>query len=832
MLKKRYNLIISILLMIVCFITSSVLIFLSTNRFLDNAQVMGERIAENLANIEEIYISKYDTLFTAIEMEIEEQRENNVNSSVIVKNISDVFSRFEKVLSIDKIEMKIVIDGKIYNSNGEVLNENYKESQWYNDVIEANGNLVYTDAYIDEDTGEDVISIAKQNIKTQDIMVIDIMTDKIANWPTVDNMPENSRYYICDSTSKILHKNINELNIDDEKNQEYVTRVFNEIKAGEHEKANSFVRSITGEKRGVYYAESSNGWTFIVTVPYKYLLGGMEEIITAYVVSIVLFMILTIYLVLNEKREERKKELYNKITKALGESYYALYLVNLEKKSYSMLKASKYVEKVLKKEGNYSEFIECVEDVIEKDAYKEFKKTFSIENIRKLVKNNVKSFGGDFKRIFNGELRWVSVEMLYDKSDDNKNEIVLAFKDVNDEKEKELEKAQIIQDAIETNKQATDSKNKFFANMSHDMKTPLNAIINFSDIAKEQIDNKEKLEDYLKKINISSKQLLELINNILNISKIDEGIENIDKKEFNILEKLQETLSVFEEQAKIQDKKFHVVYNIKNEYVISDWGKIRQIVNNIVSNSLKYTLPKGNIVVEVNEIEGKFVSKYEILVGDDGIGMSKEFIDKLYTPFSRETRFYSKEIQGTGLGMVIVQNNIQMLNGQIEVKSKPKEGTVFRITLPLEKTTKSEIQEEEIKNEENEIAGSRILVVEDNELNMQITSEVLEMNGAIITKARNGKEAVNTFKESKEDSFDVILMDIQMPEMDGFEATRSIRKLDRKDAKRIPIIAVTANSFAEDRIEAEKAGMNDYITKPINYKEFREVIIRYMKKGE
>ena len=533
-----------------------------------------------------------------------------------------------------------------------------------------------------------------------------------------------------------------------------------------------------------------------------------------------------------KKREERKKELYNKITKALGESYYALYLVNLEKKSYSMLKAYKYVEKVLKKEGSYSEFIECVEDVIEKDAYKEFKKTFSIENIRKLVNNNVKSFGGDFKRIFNGELRWVSVVMLYDKSDDNKNEIVLAFKDVNDEKEKELEKAQIIQDAIEINKQATDSKNKFFANMSHDMKTPLSAIINFSEIAKEQIDNKEKLEDYLKKINISSKQLLKLINNILNISKIDEGIENIDKKEFNILEKLQETLSVFEEEAKLQDKEFNVVYNIKNEYVISDCGKIRQIVNNIVSNSLKYTLPKGNIVVEVNEIEGKFVSKYEILVGDDGIGMTKEFINKLYTPFSRETRFYSKEIQGTGLGMVIVQNNGQMLNGQIEVKSKQKEGTVFRITLPLEKTTKSEIHEEKIKNEENEIAGSRILVVEDNELNMQITSEVLEMNGAIITKARNGKEAVNTFKASKEDSFDVILMDIQMPEMDGFEATRSIRKLDRKDAKRIPIIAVTANSFAEDRIEAEKVGINDYITKPINYKEFREVVIRYMKKGE
>lgn len=425
--------------------------------------------------------------------------------------------------------------------------------------------------------------------------------------------------------------------------------------------------------------------------------------------------------------------------------------------------------------------------------------------------------------------------MLYNAKDlknNNGHEVVLAFEDIHDEKERELEKIQIIRDSVEATEQAVKSKNKFFANMSHDMRTPLNAIINLSNLSKEKIDDKEKLVDYLTKINISSKQLLELINDILEISKMEEGMTTVNNSSFDINKSLRDTLSVFEEQAKIQNKNMKIVYNIKNNNVIGDWGKIRQIVNNIVSNALKYTLPNGNIQIQINELEGKFISKYELIVGDDGIGMSKEFLEKLYTPFARETRFYSEEITGTGLGMVIVNNNVQKLNGQIEVKSEPGKGTMFKVTLPLEITTESS-ENIDVKSEENELIelkGRKILIAEDNELNMEISTEVLEMQGVIVTKATNGKEAYEIFKNSKENTFDAILMDMQMPIMDGCEASKEIRKLPRKDAKIIPILAVTANTFAEDIVNTQKAGMNDHISKPIDFAVLQKTLSQYLTK--
>ena len=204
----------------------------------------------------------------------------------------------------------------------------------------------------------------------------------------------------------------------------------------------------------------------------------------------------------------------------------------------------------------------------------------------------------------------------------------------------------------------------------------------------------------------------------------------------------------------------------------------------------------------------------------------------MYTPFARETRFYSEEITGTGLGMVIVNNNVQKLNGQIEVKSEPGKGTMFKVTLPLEITTESS-ENIDVKSEENELIelkGRKILIAEDNELNMEISTEVLEMQGVIVTKATNGKEAYEIFKNSKENTFDAILMDMQMPIMDGCEASKEIRKLPRKDAKIIPILAVTANTFAEDIVNTQKAGMNDHISKPIDFAVLQKTLSQYLTK--
>ena len=822
----KKNFILTISFFVICCIICTAFIGIANNQFLNNAQLMGEEIATNIVNIEEqSYISNYRELLNSIVDEI------NASNGLNLEKANNMYQKFEQIISLKQMEIYIVNDGEVYvcNDNVKKSNIDYTQAEWYKKAIEANGEMEVTDVYKNETNNERIITFAQTANDKEDVVAINLYVDKINSWPNIEDLPEGARYYVCDSQGNIIHSETADLNI----NEENINNLLKGVKEGKFEKANSYIKDENGEKRGVYYATTSINWTFIITIPYEYLLQGINVISIAYYATIVVFIVLIINLILVERKSNKNNSLYNRITKALGDAYYALYLVDLNTGTYSMLKASDHVRASIPRSGTYDIFMDCLETVIEKDAYKDFKEAFSIDNMKSLVKKNVRNFGGDFKRIFNKEVRWISVNMLYNESekDSDKNQVVLAFQDISYLKERELEKMQIIKESIEATEMAVQSKNKFFANMSHDMRTPLNAIINLSNLSKEQIDDKEKLIDYLNKINISSKQLLDLINDILEVSRMEEGITSVEKAKFDIKTRLEETLSVFEEEAKAQNKNFKVVYNIKNNYVIGDWGKLRQIVNNIVSNALKYTMPNGNIVVGVTELEGKFVSKYEIIVSDDGIGMTKEFLDKIYTPFARETRFHSDKIAGTGLGMVVVNNNVQKLNGQIEIKSEPGKGTTFKVTVPLEITDEIKEDVTNVKDlDKIDLRGKKILIAEDNELNMEISTEILEMQGVILTKARNGQEAVDIFKQSKEGTFDAILMDMQMPVLNGCDATRQIRQLPRKDAKIIPILAVTANTFAEDIVNTQKAGMNDHIAKPIDFAELQRVLSQYLNK--
>ncbi len=828
MLKQRKGFILTIVFLIVCIIIASFLIYVADKQLLENAQMLGEDIANNLVTLEEkSYISNYKDLLKSMSEEI------NNTGNINIERTEEIYNRFKQITSLNKVDMYVVKNNRLYIYNDEIKEsfDNYKDSEWYSKAINSNGEMEVTDIYENSITKEKIISFVTKTNSSNDVISLNLYIDQIANWPGIENLPEGARYYVCDSQGNAIHIEMGSLNYDKEKLKDRIYDLFKGINEGKYAEAETYLIDENGEKRGVYYAQTSTDWSFIITIPFNYLLRGTDSISFAYFGAISIFIILIIYLIITERNSNKKQELYNRITKALGDAYYALYLIDLKKGTYAMLKGSAYMTASIPKTGNYDLFMNCIETIIEKEAYEEFKDTFSISNMQKLVNKNVKSFGGDFKRILNNQERWFNMQMLYDEKDikDKDNEVVLAFRDINDEKERELEQIQIIRDSMEATELAVKSRNTFFANMSHDMRTPLNAIINLSNLSKEQVNNREKLIGYLDKINISSRQLLDIINNILEVSKMEEGIDSVTKIEFDIEKLLKETLSIFEEEAKIQNKKFKVIYNIKNKYVLGDWGKVRQIVNNLVSNALKYTLEKGNIVVEVTELEGKFISKYELLVCDDGIGMSKEFMDKIYTPFARETRFNSEKIVGTGLGMAVVNNNIQKLNGQIEIKSEPNKGTIVKATIPLEiRDEISETNNDEENRKKMNIKGRKILVVEDNELNMDISTEILEMQGVIVTKARNGQEAVDIFKQSKENTFDAILMDIQMPILDGCEATKQIRRLPRKDAKIIPIIATTANTFAEDIINTQKAGMNDHISKPIDFIKLEKLLSQYL----
>lgn len=831
--RKNHKFLITAFLL-VGFIIGAVLLITASGQFTNSLEDMGGEIPQKIKSTQETYLRKNEALLKTVAVKIQELKEEN-RRNINKDQLEKVINNYGKILEVDNAKIYAVIDNKYYTADNQENEQDYTKTEWYQKVKETNnGEIIYTNAKYSNQTKEPIVTAAMKIAGTNDILAIDIFPERIATWSDIEIFPKGTSYYITDAEGNIIHQGDSEQNTKTNQEEKHIDEIYSKLKIKEEEIVNlSSESERINSRAGLYTIETYNGWKILVKTSYGDMLNSTRIILIAYYSTTVLFSILILYLAFSERRAEKGKSLYSRITNVLSDSYYALYLVDFEKEEYTILKGSEYIQSI-PQTGDYNSFVEFTQNIMEKEAYEEFKETFSIENIRRLVRNNVKSFGGDFRRAFNSEFKWVNVRMLYSEEYVRKNrtEVIFAFQDADARKEKELEEKEVLRESFVAMRSATQTKNRFFSNMSHDMRTPLNAIINFSNMAISQPDNKERVMDYLRKINISSSQLLELINNILEVSRIEENMPLITKTQFNIAKSLEDTLMVFKEQAFIQHKNFEIECNIKHDYVLSDWGKIRQIINNIISNALKYTRKGGNVRVEINEIEGKFVSKYTFRIVDDGIGMSKEFLKKIYVPFERETRFHSEEMNGTGLGMVIVQNNVQTLNGQIEINSEPGKGSEIYIVLPLE--TIKEIEEEnkdESKEYLQELKGKRILLVEDNELNMEIATEILEMQGVKITQAFDGKQAVDIFRNSVEGYFDAILMDVQMPVMDGYEATSCIRRLPRRDARSVVILAVTANAFADDIIQAEKAGMNEHISKPIDFKELQKALTKFMKKG-
>ena len=394
--------------------------------------------------------------------------------------------------------------------------------------------------------------------------------------------------------------------------------------------------------------------------------------------------------------------------------------------------------------------------------------------------------------------------------------------------EKELEKA-----VLEA-KNANEAKTRFLFNMSHDIRTPMNAIIGFSELLEKHIDEKDKAIDYLGKIKSSSNFLLSLINYVLEMARIESG-KLVLKKEVRCVTDLIESLTdVFEPGVKKKFITYSCETDIQHKYVICDEIKVREIFINIIGNSVKYTPEGGKISVSVKEepFEKENYIAYRIIVEDNGIGMSKEYLPHIFEEFSREHTSTESKVTGTGLGLPIVKSLIDMMGGTIEVESQLGCGTKMNVVLPFELASEKQILEEKQKEKEkisDSILGKRVLLAEDNELNAEIAMTVLKENGLKAERAANGKQCIEMLKKMPEDYYDMILMDIQMPEMDGYEATKLIRNLDDARAD-IPIVAMTANAFEEDRQKALENGMNAHVSKPIDMNMLFKVMAQILKK--
>ena len=407
-----------------------------------------------------------------------------------------------------------------------------------------------------------------------------------------------------------------------------------------------------------------------------------------------------------------------------------------------------------------------------------------------------------------------------------------------EEANKNLKKAKnIATEALQTAENANKAKTDFLSNMSHDIRTPMNAIIGIISLIRHNAGDKEKVIEYADKIAISSQHLLGIINDVLDMSKIEAGKTVFKYSDFSILDFIEELNTIFHSQANEKNQSFIIKKeNLKHEWVNGDKVHLMQIFSNLLSNAIKYTQEGGVIqfIAEESETNSSTYGKYHFIVSDNGMGMSADFKETIFDAFTRAESSVTNKIQGTGLGMAITKNLVESMGGTIEVESEPNRGSCFEVILNLkivENRVVSSTEQIEMHETDSDILdGMRFLCAEDNELNAEILMELLKFEGAECTICENGKRILETFEQSVPGEYDMILMDVQMPVMNGYEATEAIRRSSHEQAKTIPIIAMTANAFSEDMQHSLAAGMNAHISKPVDMKLLKKTI-RNIKLG-
>ena len=483
-------------------------------------------------------------------------------------------------------------------------------------------------------------------------------------------------------------------------------------------------------------------------------------------------------------------------------------------------------------ENNNTMLICIVEKSVVDNVLRDYQKTIVFETIL-MAGFILLLFAGLFYSISRRSLAEQKAE--YEKRN---NEIQTQAMKEMEESNKKLKKAKdITTEALQTAENANKAKTDFLSNMSHDIRTPMNAIIGMTSLIRHDAGNKAKVIEYADKIDISSQHLLGIINDILDMSKIEAGKTVFKYTDFSMPDLIEELNTIFQPQIAERNQTLMVIKeNIRHEWVNGDQVHLMQIFSNLLSNAVKYTQEGGKIQFLVEECETKssVYAKYRFLVSDNGMGMSADFKETIFDPFTRAEGSVTNKIQGTGLGMAITRNLVEAMGGTIDVESELGQGSCFEVLIDLriaeDRSVSSTVQEEKNEQNDNIFQGMRFLCAEDNELNAEILTELLKIEGAECTICENGEEILKTFEKSAPGDYDMILMDVQMPVMNGYEATKAIRRSSHELAKKIPIIAMTANAFSEDIQHSLAAGMNAHVSKPVEMRVL-EKTIRSIKTG-
>ena len=515
---------------------------------------------------------------------------------------------------------------------------------------------------------------------------------------------------------------------------------------------------------------------------------------------------------------------FGRVATALAGDYFSIYVVDLDTDHFVEYSAPKEFD-TLGVEKNGEDFFNLSRRnmlrLIYEDDRERFMGTFYREKVMSILERD-KIFTMKYRLVFGDTPVWVSMKATLLEDNDGRH-LIIGTNNIEAQMEREAEYQRRVREA------RTSARNDFLANMSHDIRTPMNAIVGYTNIAKSNKHKPETVADALDKIGSSSHYLLSLINDILDISKIESGKMQISCGPCDLAELFRRIEDITALQAKKKSLVINYCYdNICHYQVITDELRIEQIIINIVSNAIKYTPPGKTVDLIAEEVPspgGK--NKYRFIIRDTGIGIKEDYMPHIFESFTREERTTVNRIQGTGLGLAITAKIVEMMGGTISVKSKLGEGSEFTVELELEPfETDSQANAE---NSENiDLAGHRILLVEDNAINAEIARMILEQYGAEVQQAENGKTGLEALQEKGPGYYDAVLMDIQMPVMNGFEATKAIRALGGAYATALPIIAMSANAYDEDVRDCLAAGMIGHIAKPFNPDELMRILRRYI----
>lgn len=534
---------------------------------------------------------------------------------------------------------------------------------------------------------------------------------------------------------------------------------------------------------------------------------------------------------------------YGNIVSSTLQAYYEVYYVNLSDNTCKRIYPW-YIED--------NEFIDYTNEVnrrisgniICNNSEEDVSTLLAVDNLKCELKHKDKIEYRYKRQVTNGVFRWCLVSVVVEKRKNGEPvSVILMIRDIEDVIKKEIEQQLLIEEALAQAESASRAKGKFLSDMSHEIRTPMNVILGYASIAQNNMDNRDqdKVKDCLEKIKEAGNHLIGIINDVLEVSRIEQGKINIENEKSDIYELMTDFYNLVEIQAAVKKQKMTIdLEGIIDKYVYMDWTRISQVLINLINNAIKYTPVGGHIDVIVkedcNNNIGDNIHNYIIIVKDDGRGIDEKDMPSLFDLYTRGAYDNDISVEGTGLGLSISKQIIELMNGTIDVDSKLGEGTTFTVKLPLQYVVRTQADKNVtdngtdnniIKNNQS-LSDIKVMVVDDNQYNREIACELLRENGAHIIECASGSEAVDYIKY-RNGIVDIILMDVCMPDMDGFEATRLIRQLEKDRWQDIPIVAMTAYAFDEDRKKALEHGMNGHIAKPFDIDTFAETVLEYVK---